>query len=148
MRDLDEVMIKSLDKRRKLNIEQIKHQLKSSDSNNLKLIKEEAKNLCGSYGDFFSHDYGYLLGATCGHDDYYWVYINKDLKIGFSSCVCNPQMIDGLPHRDLNTLDNIIKNDADSIIEKVENVLKYHDDVFFTPIYINGNEYIIDNMVV
>lgn len=148
MRDLYEVMIKSLDERKKLNISQINRQLASSESNNLKLIKEEAKDICGNYADFFSCNYGYVLGATCGHDDYYWVYINKDLKIGFSSCVCSPEMVNGLPSNDLSVLDYLIKNDAKSIVDKVKNVISCHDDVFFTPIYINGKEYQIDDMVV
>ena len=148
MRDLNEVMIKSLEKRKELNRSQINRQLTSSESNNLKLIKEEAKELCGRYADFFNHHYGYLLGATCGHDDYYWVYIDKDLKVGFSSCVCNPDMVEGLPNNDLSVLDYLVRNDAESIIDKVKSVISCHDDVFFTPIYINGKEYKINDMII
>ena len=66
MRDLDENMIKHLEKRRKANTEQINKCLESVESNNLKLIKEEAQDLCGNYVDYFGCFCGYLIGAVCG----------------------------------------------------------------------------------
>lgn len=147
MRDLDEVMIKSLYERKKINREHVNNKLSESNTNNAKLIKEEAKDLCGNYVDFFGCRCGYLLGATCGYNDYYWVYINKDLKIGFSSCVCNPTKLDKIPSMDFSVLDYLINNDVESIIEKIKDILKTVDDVFFTPIYINGKEYDIGDIV-
>ena len=141
MKELNEEMIKRLEKRRKLNIEQINKCLESVESNNLKLIKEEAKDLCGNYVNFFGLHYGYLIGATCGHDDFYWVYIKKDLTIGFSSCVGNPTKLDEMPNNDFSVLDYLIQHEPLSLIERVKEKFKSIDDVFFTPIYINGKKY-------
>lgn len=147
MRDLDEVMMKHLEKRRKLNIEHINKCLDSTEENNLKLIKEEAKELCGNYVNFFGLHYGYLIGATCGHDDFYWVYFKKDLTLSFSSCVGNPTKLDEMPNIDFSVLDWLIKNEPQSLVDKIKETLKKYDDVFFTPIYINGKEYNIGDIV-
>ena len=147
MKELNEDMIKRLERRRKLNIEQINKCLESVDDNNLKLIKEEAKDLCGNYVNFFGCHYGYLIGATCGHDDYYWIHIKKDLTIGFSSCVSNPTKLDEMPNIDFSVLEWLIQNEPQSLVDKVKETLKRYDDVFFTPLYINGKEYEIGEIV-
>jgi hypothetical protein len=137
-------MIKSLDKKRKLNTDFIKKQLESPESNNAKLIIEKSKELCGKYVDFNSCHYGYLLGVTCGCYDYYWLFIDDKLKIRYSSCVCNPIPLDKIPNIKYNTSDYIIKNNAESIIDKIKDSFNNCDDVMMTPVYINGKEYIIE----
>lgn len=147
MGELNKNIMKTLSERKKFNRKHINDNLSSSEDNNAKLIKNEAKSLCGNYVDFFGNHYGYLLGATCGYYDYYWVYIDKDLKICFSSCVCNPSKLDNIPNINFSVLDYLINNDVESIIERVKERLKTVDDVFFTPLYINGKEYEIGDIV-
>ena len=147
MRDLEEVMIKSLTERKIINREFVNGQLEASTVNNAKLIKEEAKELCGKYVDFFGCFCGYLIGAVCGHDDYYWVYIKKDRTVGFSSCVGNPNALDSMPNIDFSVLDYLIENDPFSLFDIIKERFKTVDDVFFTPIYINGKEYEIGDIV-
>lgn len=144
MRDLEEVMIKSLDERRRLNREHLNNKLKEDSINNAKLIINEAKTLCGKYVDYYGCNCGYLLGATCGSDDYYWLYINNDLKLCFSSCVGNPNELEEMPNNNYSILDWIIKNDPQTIIDKVKEKFKKCDDVMMTPLYINGKEYILE----
>lgn len=144
MRDLIDFMNKSLEERRKLNRTFVNERLKENQSNNAKLIVEEAKELCGNYVDYFGCQVGYLLGATCGHDDYYWMYIDKNLKICYSSCVSNPTKLNEMPNNDFSVLNYLIETEPESIIEKVKDSFTRCDDVMFTPLYINGKEYKID----
>lgn len=147
MRDLNDIMMKSLEERRRLNREFLNSKLESPNSNNAKLIIEEAKTLCGCYGDYYGCSCGYVLGATCGHDDYYWLYIDKNLKIHYSSCVGNPSPLDKMPGVDYSVLDYVIHNDPESIIDKIRDSFKICDDVMMTPVYINGKEYIIEDIM-
>lgn len=144
MKDLDIVMMKDLENRRKLNREYLKGQLENDKENNAKLIIREAKKLCGNYVDFYGCCGGYLLGATCGFDDYYWLYIDNNLKIRYSSCVGNPSLSDDIPNINYSVLDYLIRNDSESIIEKIKESFSKCDDIMMTPVYINGKEYIIE----
>ena len=144
MRDLEEVMIKSLDERRRLNRKHLNDKFAEEKVNNAKLIRDEAKTLCGKYVDYYGCHCGYLLGATCGSDDYYWLYITSDFKICFSSCVGNPNELEEIPSVEYNALDYVIKNDPQSIIDKVKERFERCDDVMLTPLYINGKEYTLE----
>lgn len=137
----------SIEELKKRNIEHIKETLLSDSVNNMKLIKEEAKELCGRYVDFYN-EYGYLIGAVCGNDDYYWVAIKKDLNLIFSSCVSNPTVVDEIENNDFSSLNYLIEHDINGLIDRINSKMNKYNDIFFTPIYINGKEYIIDNMVV
>lgn len=142
MRDLEEVVIKTLEERRNLVKKHIKEALSSPTENNMKLIKEEAKELCGKYADFFGYGDGYLIGATSTNEDYYWCAISKDLRLRFSSCVSNPNSVsEKMPNNDYSVLDYMIHNDVDGLLSRLRDMFKDCEDVFFTPIYINGKEY-------
>lgn len=141
MRDLDEVMIKSLEERRKLNREHLKQRLEESNDNNAKLIIKEAETICGNYCDFYSCHDGYVLGATCGLHDYYWLYITSDMKVSYSSCVCNPKPLEEIPSVRYKHFDDMMKETPEIILNIIKESLNKCDDIMMTPIYLGGNKY-------
>ena len=52
-----------------------------------------------------------------------------------------------MPNIDFSVLDYLIENDPFSLIDIIKEKFKTVDDVFFTPIYINGKEYEIGDIV-
>lgn len=111
--------------------------------NNLKLIKEEIES--GKYGGRYVNDGGrhyYVVAACSTVEDYYWVRINKDREIGFSSCVGNPgEVMDEVP-MDMSVLDYLIRWEGDEVASKVkEYVDSTGHDVLFTKVNVNGKLY-------
>lgn len=54
---------------------------------NLKCFNEDYRNTY-SYEDVRDEDIAYLVGAVDCFEDYFWVYIDRNFKLGFRSCCC------------------------------------------------------------
>lgn len=111
--------------------------------NNLKLIKDDIE--IGKYGGQYVNDGGkhyYVVAACSSIEDYYWVRINKDREISFSSCVGNPgEVMDKVPE-DMSVLDYLIRWEGDEISSQVkEYINSTGHDVLFTKVNINGKLY-------
>lgn len=120
-------------------IEHIREELSSKDNNNLKRIKEALKTIGGC---FVTDGYGvgYLIGAVSTHVDYYYVLLDKDMKIYFISCVGKIYKAD--ENVDLSEFEDLIdeiKSNPFDLKESIKEQMTNLEDVFFTPLYI-GNE--------
>lgn len=114
--------------------------LEMDRDNNLKLIKDEIES--GKYGGKYVNENGrhyYIVAACSTVEDYYWVRINKDREIGFSSCVGNPgEILDEAP-ADMSVLDYLMKIDPQEIVDDVKRYIESTGhDVLFTKVNING----------
>lgn len=123
--------------------EHIKEMLNMDRDNNLKLIKDEIEN--GKFGGQYVNENGrhyYVVAACSTVEDYYWVRINKDREIGFSSCVGNPgEILDNAP-ADMSVLDYLIRWEGDDVAKKVyEYIDSTGHDVLFTKVNVNGKLY-------
>lgn len=123
--------------------EHIKEMLNMDRDNNLKSIKEDIE--CGKYGGKYVKDgdnYYYVVAACSTIEDYYWVRINRNREIIFSSCVGNPgDVIDYIPS-DLSVLDYLIRWESDEVAKKIyEYVNSTGHDVLFTKVNVNGKLY-------
>ena len=91
----------------------------------------------GKYIKFFD-DYGVLVGASVTIEDYYWVYINSDRKLCFSSCVEKYELVEEneLPPK-MSVLVYLMVHDRESLRELVNNkISEYKFDKLITDIYI------------
>lgn len=104
---------------------------------NIHLIRKEAKEDGGKYIKFFD-EYGVLVGASVTIEDYYWVYIDSDRKLCFSSCVGKYEVVeeDELPPK-MSVLVYLMEHDRKSLRELVDNkISEYKFDKLITDIYI------------
>ena len=121
----------------------IKEQLNSPRDNNLKSIKNDIES--GVFGGRFVNDNGkhyYVVAATSTIEDYYWVLIDKDRNIRFSSCVGNPGVVIDIVPIDMTVVYWIITHNP----KEFANVIKAHideteADVLFTKINLEGKLY-------
>lgn len=123
--------------------EHIGAMLNMDRDNNLKFIKDEVES--GKYGGQYVNDGGihyYVVAACSTVEDYYWVRINKDREIGFSSCVGNPgEVMDEVPE-DMSVLDYLIRWEGDEVANKVKEYIdSTGHDVLFTKVNVNGKLY-------
>ena len=121
----------------------IKEMLSMDRDNNLKSIKEDIEY--GKYGGKYVNENGrhyYVVAACSTVEDYYWVRINKDREIQFSSCVGNPgEILDNAP-ADMSVLDYLIRWESEDVAKKVyEYIDSTGHDVLFTKVNINGKLY-------
>lgn len=140
-------MEKKLFIRRELNKQHALSQINSDEDNNLKLIKRAFESKYG--GNFVSfHDAQpvYCICAVDGGDDYYWVGINKDYKLKYFTCCCNPTTILKEIPEELYTFNLELKDDPESILKIINEELSKVSDFPFTDIYLGDNVYKYDSV--
>lgn len=117
--------------------------LNSHKDNNIILIKKFVDKNGGKYILTPSNEVAYLVGASSTNEDYYYVVINKNLKVEFITCVAHIEVIDikDLEPNDFYILDYIIKNNPEHLVDIVKNTLNETIDVLFSGIYINNVMY-------
>lgn len=105
-------------------------------SNNIHYIIKSCKNDGGKIVKFRGLDeYGLLVGATSTLEDYYWIYIDKDKKLQFDTCVSGYDIVNDIPE-DCKFLTDINNGrELLNIVIKGVNATLY--DMLITPIYIN-----------
>lgn len=123
--------------------EHIEEQLNMKRDNNLKQIRKDIEE--GVYGGRYVKEHGqyyYVVGACATLEDYYWVRINKNREIGFSSCVGEPGMIVFETPESMVSLEYLLKWEAKDVADKVKNFVgSTGKDVLFTKINIKGELY-------
>jgi hypothetical protein len=119
------------------NLKWAKEELKDSNSN-AKLIYEEILKDGGKFVSFGSlpNDVGLLVCAVSSDEDYYWVYIETNLKVHLSSCVGGYEIIEG-NEVEFNILKHLIENDPESLYLRILENFKGTSDAIFTPIVIS-----------
>ena len=121
----------------------IEEQLSMNRENNLKSIKHEIED--GIFGGQYVNEAGknyYVVAACSTIEDYYWVRINKDREIQFSSCVCNPGKVLNETPADMTVLDYLLKWEPEDVAKKVyEYVDSTGHDILFTKVNIKGKLY-------
>ena len=106
-------------------------------NDNIHHIRKEVKEDGGKYIKFFD-DYGVLVGASVTIEDYYWVYINSDRKLCFSSCVGKYELVEEneLPPK-MSVLVYLMNYDRESLRQLVnKKISEYKFDKLITDIYI------------
>jgi hypothetical protein len=123
--------------------EHVEEQLSMSRDNNLKSIKREIED--GKFGGQYVNENGrhyYVVAACSTIEDYYWVRINKDREIQFSSCVGNPGDVMNEIPADMSVLDYLLKWEPEVVAKKVyEYVNSTGHDILFTKVNIKGKLY-------
>ena len=123
--------------------EHIEEQLNMDKDNNLKSIKADIEN--GKFGGQYVNENGrhyYVVAACSTIEDYYWVRINKDREIQFSSCVGVPGEVLSETPADMSVLDYLLKWEAEDVAKKVYTYIESTgNDVLFTKVNIKGKLY-------
>lgn len=106
----------------KLEVELIRCRLdRSLLKSNYHLIMEDAKRDSGKYVSFSSGwNSGFLVGAAMDSEDFYWVFLDKDRKPNFSSCVEYYNVLEDFKDPDFSILDYLIKNNPDEIKKSID----------------------------
>lgn len=117
--------------------------LNSPNENNAKLIKSdiESGEVGGRYCRYAcGKDQYYVVCATSTDEDYYWVGLDQQRNVHFSSCVGRMDPIE--PNINFSVLDYLIKYDPKSIYDKVVDFINSTGtDYLFTKINIGGKLY-------
>ena len=123
--------------------EHIEEQLLMNKDNNIKSIKHEIED--GVFGGQYVNENGrhyYVVAACSTIEDYYWVRINKDREIQFSSCVCNPGEVLSETPADMSVLDYLLRWEAEDVAKKVYSYIdSTGHDMLFTKVNIKGKLY-------
>ena len=123
--------------------EHIEEQLSMNRDNNLKQIKDEIEN--GKFGGQYVNENGrhyYVVAASSTIEDYYWIRINKDREIQFSSCVGNPGEVMNETPADMSVLDYLLTWEAEEVAKKVYSYIESTGhDMLFTKVNIKGKLY-------
>ena len=123
--------------------EHVEEQLSMSRDNNLKSIKHEIED--GVFGGQYVNENGrhyYVVAACSTIEDYYWVRINKDREIQFSSCVGVPGEVLSETPADMTVLDYLLKWEAEDVAKKVYTYIESTGhDMLFTKVNIKGKLY-------
>ena len=123
--------------------EHVEEQLSMSRDNNLKSIKHEIED--GLFGGQYVNENGrhyYVVAACSTIEDYYWVRINKDREIQFSSCVGVPGEVLSETPADMTVLDYLLKWEAEDVAKKVYTYIESTGkDMLFTKVNIKGKLY-------
>lgn len=121
----------------------IEEQLSMNRDNNLKSIKADIEN--GKFGGQYVNENGkhyYVVAACSTIEDYYWVRINKDREIQFSSCVGVPGEVLSETPADMSVLDYLLKWEAEDVAKKVYTYIESTGhDMLFTKVNIKGKLY-------
>jgi hypothetical protein len=136
----------TIKERRELNKKWYHEQMASKEENNAKLFTKEARYKCGRFCKEFDK-YGFVCGITLGDDDFYWLIINEDRTISYSSGVGNPKYYDSdeLP-ASLYVLNYLLDNQPEEIINIIKKSLQRNSDYLFTKIYLKNKSYDIFNI--
>lgn len=131
----------TLEERRELNKKWYHEQMASKEETNAKLFSTEAPYKCGRFCKEFDK-YGFVCGITLGDDDYYWLIINEDRTISYSSGVGYPEYYDSdeLPSS-LYVLNYLLDNQPEEIIDIIKKSLQKNSDYLFTKIYLKNKSY-------
>lgn len=115
-----------------------KEKLDEDGDNNTKLIYKDILKDGGKFVSFGSlpNDVGLLVCAVSSDEDYYWVYIETNLKVHLSSCVGGYEIIEG-NEVEFNILKHLIENDPESLYLRILENFKGTSDAIFTPIVIS-----------
>jgi hypothetical protein len=121
----------------------IEEQLSMDRDNNLKSIKHEIED--GVFGGQYVNENGrhyYVVAACSTIEDYYWVRINRDREIQFSSCVGVPgEVLSEIP-ADMSVLDYLLRWEAEDVAKKVYSYIdSTGHDILFTKVNIKGKLY-------
>lgn len=113
----------------KLKTELLRYKLdRSFFKSNYHLIMEEIKRDSGKYVSFGGWQSGFLVGAAMDDEDFYWVFLNSERKVNFSSCVGRYEVLEGPNSPDFSVLDYIIKNNPEEIKNQVDSYFKEEID--------------------
>lgn len=120
------------------NLKWAKENLDEDGDNNTKLIYKDILKDGGKFVSFGSlpNDVGLLVCAVSSDEDYYWVYIETNLKVHLSSCVGGYEIIEG-NEVEFNILKHLIENDPESLYLRILENFKGTSDAIFTPIVIS-----------
>lgn len=120
------------------NLKWAKEKLDEDGDNNTKLIYKDILKDGGKFVSFGSlpNDVGLLVCAVSSDEDYYWVYIETNLKVHLSSCVGGYEIIEG-NEVEFNILKHLIENDPESLYLRILENFKGTSDAIFTPIVIS-----------
>lgn len=120
------------------NLKWAKEELDEDGDNNTKLIYKDILKDGGKFVSFGSlpNDVGLLVCAVSSDEDYYWVYIETNLKVHLSSCVGGYEIIEG-NEVEFNILKHLIENDPESLYLRILENFKGTSDAIFTPIVIS-----------
>lgn len=108
------------------------------DSNCYRIIQEIEQD-GGKFVSFSDRDddCGLLVCATSTDEDYYWVYIDNDFKVHYSSAVGG---YDSIAEEDINrhcpNIRNAVNTDKETIAHILNEDIKNRIDYIFTPIII------------
>lgn len=96
-----------------------------TDETNYNRIKNKANKDGGKYISFGNKlsDNGFLIGATSTLEDFYWLYMDLERNIHFSSCVGGYTVIDEIPV-EFNILDYMRTHDKDFIKKTIDDFIK------------------------
>ena len=112
--------------------------LAMTGDNNLKQIKQEIED--GTFGGQYVNENGrhyYVVAACSTIEDYYWVRINRNREIQFSSCVGVPgEVLSEIP-ADMSVLDYLLTWEAEDVAKKVYSYIdSTGHDMLFTKVNI------------
>lgn len=118
--------------------QEINEYRESPKENNYKLIQKEVNKDLGNYVEDWIIK-GILTCAIIDEDDFYYLIMDKDRKMHFSSCVGKYKMIkdqDSLSN-DFSVLEWLRKNDEKSLIKIVKDCIKRNEVLPISEIGVN-----------
>lgn len=114
----------------KKSVEQV-IKFRGDDSDTYSIMKKEIEEYGGKIVSFGTNDDGLLVGATITDEDLYWIYVDKDFKVHFSSAVGGFKVIEN-PDNSYKSLLYVANNEPENIIHLVNNNVKDSIDYIFT----------------
>lgn len=118
--------------------QEINEYRESPIENNYKLIQKEVNKDLGNYVEDWTIK-GILTCAIIDEDDFYYLIMDKDRKMHFSSCVGKYNLIedqDSLSN-DFSVLEWLRKNDEKSLIKIVKDCIKRNEVLPISEIGVN-----------
>lgn len=118
--------------------QEINEYRESPIENNYKLIQKEVNKDLGKYVDDWLIR-GILTCAIIDEDDFYYLIMDKDRKMHFSSCVGKYRLIEDLDSlsNDFSVLEWLRKNDEKSLIKIVKDCIKRNEVLPISEIGVN-----------
>lgn len=118
--------------------QEINEYRESPIENNYKLIQKEVNKDLGKYVDDWLIR-GILTCAIIDEDDFYYLIMDKDRKMHFSSCVGKYRLIEDLDSlsNDFSVLEWLRKNDEKSLIKIVNDCIKRNEVLPISEIGVN-----------
>lgn len=118
--------------------QEINEYRESPKENNYKLIQKEVNKDLGNYVEDWTIK-GILTCAIIDEDDFYYLIMDKDRKMHFSSCVGKYRLIEDLDSlsNDFSVLEWLRKNDEKSLIKIVKDCIKRNEVLPISEIGVN-----------